>query len=67
MATITRFGGYTYDNRHTEDELRTLRHERDALRARVKKLEDANFKLHLANAIRKMEEAVRSNAQTLWR
>ena len=54
---ISRFGGYTYDNRHAEDELRTLRHERDALRERVKKLEAANFALHLANAIRKMEQA----------
>lgn len=58
-AKIERFGGYTYDNRHAEDELRTLRHERDALRERVKKLEAAVFTLHLGNALRKMEEASR--------
>lgn len=38
MPEITRYGGYTYDNRHTGDELRTLRHENDALRAEVKRL-----------------------------
>lgn len=56
---ISRFGGYTYDNRHAEDELRTLRHERDALRDRVKKLETTVFALHLASALRKMEECAR--------
>lgn len=54
---ISRFGGYTYDNRHAEDELRTLRHERDALRDRVKKLEATVFAFHLSNALRKMEQA----------
>jgi hypothetical protein len=58
-AKIERFGGYTYDHRHAEDELRTLRHERDALRERVRKLETVVFKLHLGNALRKMEECQR--------
>ena len=39
QAKVTRYGGMTYDNRSTDELVRQLQAEVDALRAHVRKLE----------------------------
>jgi len=56
MPEITRFGGYTYDNRHPSEQLHTFRHETAALRAEVKRLREDNRHLRMLLVMAESEQ-----------